>query len=151
MSIAIEYLFNADADTGELAKAINSVLGTSLAPIEDDTNTFACELFGMELVFRADHGYVNDRDADFESYRFVIGNKTWGSDSLRSIQLETMFMVAFVLHQRLGIAQGMLVYEVQRVLGRYEEREGEWLESTSGTPVTMPEHLLELHARLDSE
>jgi hypothetical protein len=150
MSITIDYFFNADAGAGELAKAINSALGTSLAPMED-SDSFCGELFGMELVFCAARGYVNDRDLDFESYRFVIGNKTWASNlDLLPIQLETLVIVMFVLFQRLGVDQGMLVYEVQRLLGRYEQRDGEWLELISGQGVTFPDHLSEVRRRLDA-
>lgn len=67
-------------------------------------------------------GYLeNDRNLDFESFKYELDFRTaWGNAQMRPIKLPAMLMVIYTLHQLYGIT-GMLVYDVQILLARYEE------------------------------
>jgi hypothetical protein len=142
VSVTVEYLFNTDANLSDLAQAVNRILGCSLAPYEGDAADQYCRFCGMELTLRTDHGLKRDGELNFEDYQFVLDTRTPIPDSdLRPIQVEVMVVAAYVLHRRLGIDQGMLTFDVQRLLAHYEVVDGEWTDKVSGTAVRFPGHL----------
>ena len=150
MSITIEYSFNSKLALAKLASKISGSFGCGLEPDPDDPKRlFTGGLFGMEVTLRTEHGLVNDRDLNFEDYRYQIGNQTWAGSLLRPIQLEVIALTAFFLHSTsLEIHRGMLSYDAQRLLARYEQRGEEWFDLVGGRRVTYPEHLADLKARL---
>ena len=150
MSITVEYFFNSHLALPELASEISRRLGCGLEPDPGDPKgLFTGGLFGMELTLRTEHDLVNDRTLNFEDYRYQIGNKTWSGSALRPIQIEVIALTAFLLHSTsLAIHRGMLSYDVQTLLARYEERGEKWFDLVSGKRVTYPEHLFDLKARL---
>lgn len=150
MSITVEYSFNSDLALPELASEISRRLGCALEPDPGDPKgLFRGGFFGMEMTLRAEHTLANDRDLNFEDYRYQLGNKTWSGSSLRPIQVEVIALTAYLLHDTsLAIHRGMLSYDVQALLARYEERGEEWLDLVGGKRVTYPEHLADIKARI---
>jgi len=149
MSVTVEYSFNSELPLPELAFEIRRRLGCVLRPgSEDPEALFSGGLFGMELDLWV-HTLVNDRDANFESYRYLLGNKTWAGNSMRRIQMEVMALIAYFLHDTLEIDRGMLTYDVQIVVARYEPRAEGWHDLVGDKRVTYPEHLIDLKARVD--
>jgi hypothetical protein len=150
MSITVEYSFNSDLALSELASEISRRLGCVLEPDPGDPDGLFCGgFFGMELTLRTEHGLVNDRDLNFEDYRYQLGNKTWSGSPLRPIQVEVIALAAFFLHDTsLAIHRGMLSYEVQTLLARYEERGDEWFDLVGGKRVAYPGHLVDIKARI---
>lgn len=150
MSITVEYSFNSDLALPELASEISQRLGCSLEPNPGDPGgLFSGGFFGMELTLWAGHSLENDRDLNFEEYRYLLGNKTWSGSPLRPIQVEVIALTAFFLHDTpLAIHRGMLSYDVQTLLARYEERGKEWFDLVGGKRVAYPEHLVDLKSRI---
>jgi hypothetical protein len=150
MSITVEYSFNSDLALPELASEIRRRIGCVLEPDPaDPKGLFSGILFGMELTLCMEHGLVNDLDLNFEDYRYQIGNKTWAGSPLRSIQVEVIALTAFFLHDTsLAIHRGMLTFEVQTLLARYEEKGDEWFDLVGGKRVAYPEHLIDIKARI---
>lgn len=139
MSITFEYSFNSELDLPQLVEAVNRALGTSLQT--DDDDTFRCTFLGMSLALgRNDH---------FPEYRYQLWNKTWAGSSLRSIQLEALVLAIFVLHEIVGITDGMLSYEMQRVLARYGTLDGVWCDTTTAAAIDPSAHIADLLHRLD--
>lgn len=150
MSITVEYSFNSDLALPELAFEIRRRLGCVLEPDSGDPKgLFSGGFFGMELTLWTEHNLVNDRELNFEDYRYQLGNKTWSGSPLRPIQVEVIALTAFFLHDSsLAIHRGMLSYDVQTLLARYEERGEEWFDLVGGRRVAYPEHLVDIKARI---
>jgi hypothetical protein len=51
-----------------------------------------------------------------------------------------MTMLPSILRLRAGITSGMLVYDAQRLLARYEVRGNKFFDTVSGRPVKYPDH-----------
>jgi hypothetical protein len=123
MSVCMSFFCNSSKDLSELAQDINACLGCSLAPYENNPDDYFTRFLGMEFSLSQAEGYENDRDLDFESFRYELEFRTSVPDGdLRTIQLPALFMVVYLLHRRLGLT-GMMVRDVQTVIVRYEERE----------------------------
>lgn len=146
MSVTFEYSFNAPHELSDLVDKVNRVLGTSL--ISGGENAFQCDLLGLPLVLDR-HSLENDRDLNFENYRYQLWIKTWAGDALRIIQLEVLILAAFVLQQRLNICEGMLSYDRQRLLARYDLIDGHWCDLTTREAVDPTPHIVEILRRLD--
>jgi hypothetical protein len=149
VSVTVEYLFNTSATFSDLTPAVNRVLGCSLAPYEGDPADQYCRFCGMEFTLRTDHGLERDGELNFDDYQYILDTRTPVPDSdLRPIQVEVMVVAAYVLYRRLGIAQGMLTFDVQRLLARYTVVDGAWTDQISGTAVRFPEHLRDVMSRV---
>lgn len=148
MSITVEYLFNFAATLPELTPRINDALNCSLTAYNGDADDQFCRFLGMELSLHADHGLESDGDLNFSDYQYVLSSRTPAGDSvLRAIQVETMGIAAFVLRQKIGIAQGMLTFAVQRLLARYDDVDRIWTDSVSRKAVRFPDHLMDISTR----
>src|SRR5262249_26382886 len=148
VSVTVEYLFNAEAALPDLAAEVNRALGCSLASYEGDVADQYCRFCGLEFTLHTDHGLVRDGELNFDDYRYILNTRTPIPDGdLRPVQVEVMVIAAYVLHRRLGISQGMLTFDVQLLLARYEV-DGEWIDTVSGKPVRFPEHLVDVKARV---
>lgn len=145
VSITFEYSFNSALDFPQLVEAVNRVLGTALRPEEGDVVSGV--LLGTTVVLER-HQLVDDRSLNFSDYQYQLWSKTWDSAALRSIQLETIVLAAFVLYVTLDITDGMLSYETQRLLARYARVAGEWCDTTTGQPVDAAAHMIELQDRV---
>jgi hypothetical protein len=151
MSITIDYFFNSDNDVDELRLEINGWLGCDLKAVEDERDYFCTRFMALYFSFGT-HSLVNDRQLDFENYKYEIGVYTSVPDGcVREIRTGLMAMIVFILYHRLGIKKGMLVYDVQRLLGRYEERITEHntsylFDTVSQKFVNFPQHILDVNA-----
>ncbi len=156
MSYTIDFFFNSPKSLTELTEDINNCLGCSLAPIPDDPQVLFTRFLSMEFWFsEADYG--NDRELDFENFSYQLGFKTWmGGANARPIQLPAIAMVVYGLHRQLSLT-GILVFDVQILLARYEEREVEdcglrLYDLVSDTPfVSFASHLNVLTRRLPED
>jgi hypothetical protein len=153
MSTTIDYFFNHPDNLADIAKSINPLLGCSLAPYEGDVEDFFCRFFGMEFSL-SEHTLDNDRECNFEDYRFHIGFRVPVPDGdLRVMQVPTIALVIYILFSRMGVT-GMLVYNIQTLLGRYEERilseesKGDLYDVVSNELVSFPEHFATLQKRI---
>jgi hypothetical protein len=153
MSTRIDYFFNYPGDLPSLAAAINQTLGCTLVPGEEDPGDMYCRFLAMELDL-VEHTLDNDGDLDFESYAYCLGIRIPAPDiTLIDMQLPALALIAFALHQRLGIV-GMLVKDLQILLARYEghidpESEEAWMSDVeSGDCVILEDHLGVLNSRL---
>jgi hypothetical protein len=149
VSITVEYSFNSDLALPQLAVEISRRLGCVLEPDPGDPEVlFTGSLFGMKLTLWA-HTLDNDGDLIFEDYRYRIGNKTWADSPLLAIQVEVIALIAYFLHDTpLNIHRGMLSYDMQTLLARYEERGDGWCDLVSGKRVIYPEHLVDINTRI---
>jgi hypothetical protein len=149
VSITFEYSFNAPLELPELVAAVNRALGSSFVKAEESETVYSCDFLGMPTLLER-HDYQDDRALNFTDYRYQLSNKTWADSALRRIQLETLVLIAFVLHETLGISNAMLSYEMQRVLARYGVAGEEWCDMTTGKAVESAEHIVDLLQRLDA-
>jgi len=130
MSISINYFFNSDKPLSELVAEINEVIGCSLAPsVGNPEYAFtAFPFFGMELTLAInitgdDKGYVDIDELKFSQYNYDLDVTTyWGQADARPTQLPIMLSIVYMLHRCLGI-RGMLVYDIEILLAKYEERQ----------------------------
>jgi hypothetical protein len=154
MSIHVDYFFNHEDDLAAVARKANTWIGCSLAPYEGRANDLFCRFLGMELSLST-HTFENDRDLDFENYTYCLSSRTPIPDwDLRITQVPAMAFIAYALYFRMNL-KGMLVYDVQHLLARYEDRldlKGSGTETmfdaVSGEFVLFPRHLIALDSRL---
>lgn len=149
MSVTIGYYFNTNQPLHEFAKAANGALGCSLTPYEDDYTDFYCRFLAME--FSLGHNNLqSDRDLNFDDYGYFLDVRIPSPDNeLLTIATQTMMSVAYVLHVRLHIHVGMLIWDTQTVLARYdlrrnENNETEWYDSVSNKFVRDHTHWLDV-------
>ncbi|HEX8681734.1 MAG TPA: hypothetical protein VF707_05430 [Ardenticatenaceae bacterium] len=122
MSVTIQYFFNSPKDPEELGRDINNCLGCSLAPYEGDPEDLFDRFLSMEFTLQIADEYVNDKELDLENFGYYLDFRTpVGDADARAIQVPAMLMVIFALHRCFGIT-GILVFDVQILLARYEER-----------------------------
>ena len=122
-------------------------LGCQIKQASAEKDYLYCRLMGLECTVGS-HDFENDRDCDFESFKYEANlRSTWHNSNLRSIQIETLAIVAFVLHEKLDIHQGLFVYEESVVIARYEMKNSHWIDRVSDSIVEYPQHLLDLRDR----
>jgi hypothetical protein len=156
MSICVDYFFNHEDELTALSRKIGGWLGCFLTPYDGNAQDLFSRFLGMELDL-GKHSLDNDREINFEDYTYRVGIRTPVSDDdLRVMQIPAMVLVARTLFYRMNI-KGMLVYDVQHVLARYEERldlkgsgTEEMFDSVSGEFVILPRHFNNLNDRLRS-
>jgi hypothetical protein len=123
MSCTINYFFNYPQDLAQTAKDINECLGCSLAPYLGNTDDWFDIFLSMEFSFGKVGGFKNDGELDFENFRYGIDFRTAaGAADARPIQLPAIAAVVYALYYQLGIT-GILVFDVQILIARYEERD----------------------------
>lgn len=123
MSYKIGYFFNYPQDLAQTAKDINECLGCSLSPYLGDTNDWFDIFLSMEFSFSEVEGFENEGELDFENFRYEINFRTAvGAASARPIQLPAIAAVVYALYRRLSIT-GILVFDLQILIARYEERD----------------------------
>jgi len=148
MSVTVDFAFNASKALPELATDVNGALGCSLGPYRGSSDDLYCRFLGLEFSL-GEHPYEDDRDCDFKRYRYLLDSRTAMSEAhMRQIQLEVTALAAFVLVLR-GIAkEGILTYNIQRLLARYSRRgEREVFDGVSELAVEFPRHLVHIRER----
>ena len=153
MSITVDYFFNHEDELPTLARKINSWVGCFLSH-EGTPNNLFCRFLGMELSLST-HTFENDGELNFEDYAYCLSLRTPMPDAdLRRIQNPAMILIAYALYYRMSL-KGMLVYDMQHLLARYEDRidlklsgAEEMFDSVTGMFVMFPEHLEALQKRL---
>ncbi len=146
MSITFEFSFNASANLTELAAGVTRVVGTAFER-RDDT-TFAGTLFGLPCLLGTNE-CEDDGLVRWSDYRYQLSNSSAAGSVLRRIQMETLVLAAFALHSLLGIDEGMLTYELQRVLARYAVIDERWCDLESRAEIDPVGHINVLNERLD--
>ena len=147
MSISIAYFFNSDLTLPALGETLDRVLGCHLAPYESDPADLFCRLFSLETSL-GEHTLEDDRELNFTAFRYQLDTRTpWGDADLRDIQLGLMATIPQLLYRRAGIAAGLLVQDVQKLLARYELRDNQFFDVVSGESVVFPSHLQIIYAR----
>jgi len=150
VSVTFDYYFNSDKSLDQLQSEINSWLGCDLAPYATDPEDLFARFLGMEFSLGT-HSLDNDRDLDFESFRYEIGIRIPVPDwEVRDLAISAMVLVILILYRRLNISAGIFVFDVQKLLGRYEERktpEGNFglFDLVTQNFVTIPGHLNDLY------
>ena len=144
MSVCVDYFFNHPSKLSSLAEQINGWIGCSLSPYEDNPEDLFSRFLGMELTL-SKHALENDRELNFEDFDYRIGIRSPIPDGdLRSMQVPAMALIAYTLFRRMSIA-GMLVYDVQTLLARYELRVENGLDElfdlVSNRIVRFPDHV----------
>jgi hypothetical protein len=153
MSITVDYYFNWPGTLSELAAQFHLWIGSDLQPYEGDPENLYCRFLGMEFSLY-EHDLENDRELNFEDYRFEAGIRTPIPDNdFRQLQVITMASLVYALYRRLGISEGILVHETELLLARYEQRpvtnrEVGLFDSVSGEFVKYTQHMMSLMARI---
>ena len=156
MSITVDYFFNYPEGLTAITELMNKSMGCSLSLYKGDSQYMFSRFLGMELSLSS-HEFENDRDLNFEAYSFYLSLRTpWGLAALRGMQLSAMAYIAYVLFFGFKVT-GMLVYDGQTLLARYEERfyseaNENWLYDTiSKQFVTFPTHFSVLRGLLPED
>jgi len=156
MSVTVDFFFNHPDNLAETAKSINGWLGCSLMPYEGNEEDLFCRFLAMEFSL-SEHSLENDRDCNFEDYRYEIGFRVPAPDGdLRMMQIPAIALVIYTLLSRMGIT-GMLVYDVQLLLAKYEKRAMPedsvigLFDIVSNEFVSFPKHFLALQERLGED
>jgi hypothetical protein len=156
MSTSVEYFFGSEKDLHELSAEINEWLGCDLrvSEVRPGREQSWCKFFGMSLDFYA-HSLENDRNGDdvcdFESFKYHIGFA--GPKDIRlSTALPLTVLVAYLLYCRLDIKNGLLTFDVQLLVARYEERLSDGFQylfdTVSNKPVEFPQHFVDIQSRI---
>jgi len=150
MSINVGYFFNSDAPLPEVAELLNKALGCHFQPYQGDDSDLFCRFLSLEISLWA-HDLEDDRDLDFTTYRYELSTRTPAGDGdIRELQLGVMAMLPSILQCRAGITSGILVYDVQRLLARYEMRGDKFFDAVSGQAVTLPDHYRQVFERIQA-
>jgi len=95
------------------------------------------------------HNLDDDLDCDFTSFRYQIGTRTSVPDAdIRDIQIGIMSFVPAILFRRAGVGTGILVYDAQRLLGRYRVSNDQLFDEVEGRLVSFPDHLVSVNRRI---
>jgi hypothetical protein len=151
MSATIDFVFNSPDDLIETGGRLNSTLGVVLQPYAGHRNDLFTHFLGLELSLVA-CSLDDDRDLDFSRYRFMLSTRTaWSASDRRAYQLEATALAAYALLTVGAVQDGMLVYDVQRLLARYSRTaEGEVWDSVSHSVVSFPAHFELLRSRMSA-
>jgi hypothetical protein len=144
MSVCVDYFFNHGYELSAVAKEINGWIGCSLSPFEGNREDLFSRFLGMELTL-SKHSLENDRDLNFQDFTYRLGVRSPIPEAdLRPMQIPAMAFIAYALFRRMGIV-GLLVYDVQSLLARYEARVTDGLDElfdlVSNRVVRFPDHL----------
>lgn len=153
MSISVDYFINHEDEMPALTTKINRWAGCFLS-YEGTPNDLFCRFLGMELSL-SKHTFENDGELNFEDYTYCLSLRTPMPDAdLRRIRIPAMILIAYALYYRMN-PKGMLVYDMQHLPARYEDRidlklsgTEEMFDSVTGMFVMFPEHLEALQKRL---
>ena len=145
MSVCVDYFFNHQSELSSLVEQINVWIGCSLSPYK--ANQLFSRFLGMELTL-SKQTFENDRELNFEDFTYRIGIRSPIPEAdLRPMQVPAMAFMAYALFRRMGSA-GMLVYDVQTLLARYEVRAedgfDELFDLVSNRVVSFPDHVQRL-------
>jgi hypothetical protein len=152
MSVCIGYYFNIRQPLHECAATLNRIIGCSFAPYEGDYTDFFCRFLGMEFTL-VHNSLVSDRDLNFDDYAYFVDLRLPSPDQdLLVIATQTMTSVAYLLHVRADIHAGLLVWDVQKALAKYELRrnalyENQWFDAIANEFVMFPQHWLAVVSR----
>jgi hypothetical protein len=152
MSITVEYFFNSTLKLQELAVTLRTWMGCSLEPYEGNPDDLYCRLLGMELSLGR-HELINDGELNFKDFAYRLDIRTpWPDADFRPLQVIVMTGLAYAMHRRMQIA-GMLVFDCQRLLARFERRpeaDGSFIlyDLTANERVVFPGYLTSLFARV---
>jgi hypothetical protein len=156
MSVDLDYHFNSPLALPALAEQINGALGSALASPPGYPNSYFARFMNMDFSLLVVDGLADDRDLDFTSFRYSCGFRTNASSRMRRIQLPTLLAVIQVLQWRADLG-GILVYDVQALLARYERKDPKptsglevpFVDVLSGTDLDdFERHLAAVSARL---
>jgi hypothetical protein len=153
LSITVEYFFNSDKKLPELAQELNLWVGSSLAPYEGDATDYFCRFLGMELSLST-HTFENEGACNFEDFKYYLSLRTSiGVADLRIMQIPVMIYIAYCIYRRLGLI-GLLVFNGQIVLARYEEQFNQQIDALdlydlqAGEFVDAPHYIDALSSRI---
>jgi hypothetical protein len=139
MSITVDYFFNDAGTLSETCQLVNQSIGSSLLPSEGEATDLYCRFLGMELSL-AETEFENDGDLNFEDFRFHLSFRTSVGAGASSRY------AAYALRCAKGIG-GMLVFDGQLLLARYEQRhdsqvgDDRLFDTLSDQFVVLPDHL----------
>jgi hypothetical protein len=120
VSVTTEYYFNAPHDLPALAEELSGALGCDLKPYKGDEKDYFARFMGMEFSL-GPCDLESDGELEYESFAYEVSFRTsWGAAHWRPIQLPTLLCVVKVLQQRFEY-EGMLVYDLDVLLARYEK------------------------------
>jgi hypothetical protein len=117
VSVCVEYFFDCVDPLALLLRELDEILGLALRP---DGDRYTCRTLGMELALESPHAYPSSGELRCADYRHVVATRTGGHATSRPIQLAATAMLPVLLHAHLGITRGMLVYDGQILLARYD-------------------------------
>jgi len=121
LSITVDYFFNSDKNLTELALEFNLWVGSSLVPYQGDEGDYFGRFLGMELDLST-HDFENDGECNYEDFKYHLCLRTsFGIADLRIMQIPVMIFIAYCIYRRMELI-GLLVFDGQIVLARYEER-----------------------------
>lgn len=127
---------------------MNDLLGSNFITNYVDKETASSIFFGMEFDFYT-HDFVNDCEINFEDYKYTLGLTTyWGIADLRDMQVSILASIAHLFYRRMQISEGIIVYDMQRLLAEYEERvvleDRGFFDKVSNEFVEIPQHFVDL-------
>jgi hypothetical protein len=122
MSFGIQVFVSGRASLNQLAADIGDIIGTKLNKVSDATGirytvsggNYFLDLFG-------DHGFENDREMDFESYKYTIhisGARNRKPDEMR-LRIKKLAQMIFERLRKLEQYRLMLVEDGQLKIGTF--------------------------------
>lgn len=153
--MTVDYFFNHADNLAAVAEHLNMTVGCTLLPYQGDPDDMYCRFFGMDLDLLKTE-FENDGVLNFEDFSFHLSLRTSvGMVQLRPIQIPAMVSIVYALF--CSHVTGMLVFDGQVLLARYEERldskfgEACLYDVLSDKFVRFPTHLSTLVNRLPEE
>lgn len=123
MSWNVSVFIEADCSIETLAEEIGALLGAKMNRYADpDEGTrFKCITPDSEITLYADHGLENDRDMDFEAYKYQLILWRLNTDDREQAQTNTLDLAQriFADLRRSGKYRLMLVENAQRRLATF--------------------------------
>ncbi len=153
MSTNVSLFFNYPNSLLKLKEELNEVLGVSFAPYEGAEDDLYCRFLGMEFSLQENDGYTNDRELNFEDYRYSLDLKIPSPDNdLACLSVQTLSSVAYVLYARMSVCKSMMVYDMQKLIARYNyNSKTGFFDELSEKQIEFPEHAVQVSQRAWNE
>lgn len=146
MSYSIDYFFNSEKSFEQLCEEMNAYLDFKFEPSKEYEDHVYNRTLGIGFDFYI-HDFESDRTLNFEDYKYYIG--LTGQLYAKDFRLSIMAFAADMLYSQMGISDGILVFDVQRILAKYTEKinsnnEKSLFDEVSNQFVEFPQHLIDL-------
>jgi hypothetical protein len=148
MSVSLEFYFNWQGTVAEMAVSLRRLVGVDFNTSIGREDIYTAIWAGLEVSLQGNDQLDAPPELDFESFRYVLTFYTSAGRSVyRPVQLELSIILIYLLWAEFQVT-GILAFDAQRLLARYQESGGKIVDLVSKKPVEFPQHFADVSSRL---